>query len=588
MAQRNNEFFWVLGGMALLGIVALVVSLVLLGGWMQPEPQAPDLRGRQPKAVTTHTASDDPPEPEPEPEIPAFDVSDLCPLDVVLEPEDGEELLEKVKVRATMARGGPLGGERLYADELEPLRWRFEDTPCGVATLKVWARDYVTVEREDVDTVVESELTISLIRGIRLHGVVTDVEGEPIEDARVQAEHSSDHTDAQGAYALRVDPATLRRVRASAAGYLGDSQPLRLPPETTEDAILDFELYRSREVTVYCAGMPDDSCESVFPIMCTWTLMPWGKPCWGEPTRCSCPEGRVAIRGAGQSVEVLPDEHEAWLDLRGEGGITGRVTRNDEPSGCEVMATYAPESLLEMGTTLMHMRRGDCDEEGRFFLGGLPQGRWSLQVMVDSGPAATRYPRIDQGEITDVGTIDLAGGGVIRGVVIDALTDQGAPGETVVAVGTEGDADNPASTYMATSGSEGSFEIRGMDDGSYQVICGSRPFTREKVEVIDGEGSRELELSTGAADLLADNGFSLITDEEGALEVDQVQPGSAAERAGLQPGDVIDHVLVGGIDISAFVPIPPDIVTEIFLEHYPGPGVSVVVDRDGSEHTIEL
>ncbi len=589
MVERKGEVFWVLGGMALLGLVGLVLMLWLLGSFMQPDPQAPDLREREPRAVTTHKASA-PDEARPEPpedDEPIFDESDRCPVDVLLETGD-DEPLEGVRVRGSMGFRSPRAGEIFEAVELELLRWRIEDLPCGVADLRVSARGYVSVRREDVDSVVENTVVVRLVRGVMLRGVVMDVDGEPIPDAQVLAGGDSDSTDDDGVYELRVDPASVRRVTAGAVGYLGDTQVLRLPPDSEEDAFLDFVLYRSREVTVWCAGLPDDSCASVSMIMCTWTLLPWGEPCHGEPVVCRCPEGRVAVRGGGKSVEVGPGEDEAWLDFREMGSLGGRVTHNGEPTGCRALVSFSPDSLLDLREGLVNVREAHCDSEGRFMAAGLSPGRWNVQIMHGGTPSLSRFAEVKQGRHTDAGTFDLTGGGTIRGEVIDALTEQGAPGEVVMAVRTDVSASEPPGMSMDISGSEGVFEIQGLDDGSYEVLCSSRPFAKESVGVHDGEADREVVLTTGAADLLEDNGFSLITDEAGELEVDRVLPDSPAEDAGLRSGDIVVGVLIGGMDIGALLPIPSEMLLEAVLEHYPGPGVSLVVDRDGKEHTIDL
>jgi S1-C subfamily serine protease len=66
--------------------------------------------------------------------------------------------------------------------------------------------------------------------------------------------------------------------------------------------------------------------------------------------------------------------------------------------------------------------------------------------------------------------------------------------------------------------------------------------------------------------------------DDGAF-VSEVVPGSGAEEAGIQPGDVI--VEIDGRDIDE----PAD-VGEIILDREPGDTVEVVVERDGKERTI--
>lgn len=589
MAERKIGVGIVLGAMGLVAAVMLVVLVWGLLRWVEPSPVAPDLVGRRPESVTTHLggADDQPPAPElATSSAPVFDEHDVCPLEVVLAPDD-EKPIDEAYVRATMSWTSPLAGERFVADRLDSLSWQIEELPCGVSSLRVTVEGYVPVRRSDVDSVVQRSVRVPLTRGVFLTGVVTDLDGAPITKARVKADQFSDYTDEDGSYRLRVDPVELRRVYASAEGYLSDSQRLRLPEDTLEDTMLDFELGNAREVAVWCAGLPDDSCASVLPIMCTWALLPIGEFCFGDPVLCECPDGRVAVRAGGMSVEVGPDEHEAWLDFRNTGSIVGRVVRHGEPTECDVIATYSPRSIVELSEGLFNARKEECGEDGGFVLPGLNAGTWTVQVMDDSGPAVNEQVKVLEGQRADMGELELMGGGVILGVVIDALTEQGAPGEMVMAIRKDLQAEVPA-MQMAHTASEGRFELRGLDDGTYAVYAAARPFTQETVIVDEGEADRELELTTGAAGLLDEQGFSLVTDELGDLMVDAVEPGGLADRAGLRGGDVIDGVLVGGMDLGAVVPWLDDHMVEAVLEHYAGPGVSLVVLRGDEVVTVGL
>ncbi len=577
----------VLVTMALVAVLSVIMVALALIRYLEPDPQAPDLLARQPQAVTRHAAQDDAPVgARPEPPGPAFDEVDRCALEIILAPED-DALIEEANVRAYMSGSSPRAGERFQATEEGDNRWRIDDLPCGVAGVKATVDGYVPARRDKVDSVVARSVTVPLALGLTLRGTVFDQDGEPIHRAKVRAEHMSDRTDRDGAYEILVDPAELWSVSASAEGFLDDSQRLRLPEDSAEDAVLDFELQASREVSVWCAGLPDDSCASVMLIMCTYPLLPWGSVCRGDPTRCECPEGSVAIRGGGQSVELAADSHEAWLDFRGTGSAVGRVLRHGEPVDCDVFGILLPRVMPDLRSGFMDGRDAECDADGRFLVQGLAEGRWQLEISLGSAKRSVNNLAISAGQQTDVGEIDLSGGGLIEGVVLHGLTGQGAPGEMVMAVTAVVEDDVPA-TQSVFTGSEGAFQIRGLDDGSYLVVTSSRPFTRESVEVRDGAADREVVLTTGDADLLDENGFSLITDEAGELVVDQVAPGGFAAGAGLHPGDQIDGVLIAGFDLASVLPSLEDQLVETVLEHYGGPGVSLKVTRDGQQLEVEL
>ena len=311
---------------------------------------------------------------------------------------------------------------------------------------------------------------------------------------------------------------------------------------------IDFALAPSREVTVYCAGLPEDSCASVRPS-CTRPLLPMGESCRapltepGGPSVCPCPEGPAAIRGGGRSVTVEPGESVAWLDFRRGGGIEG-VAVTSGPEGpapvpsCSVRAHIAVEGVGDLINGLYDTHRGRCDAEGRFALRGLPRGRWTLSVHGEGTEREIESLRIE-GRMLDVGEVELGAEGVITGVVLDGLTGEGAPGLQVKAAG-EGRARSQAQTR---SGSEGLFTLRGLDDGPYSVTLIQPPFDEVEVVVEGGQATGEVVLETGAADLLDQMGFSL-----------QIEGG--------------------------------ELVVDVMLEQYSGPGVGFVVERGGEE--VEL
>jgi S1-C subfamily serine protease len=65
------------------------------------------------------------------------------------------------------------------------------------------------------------------------------------------------------------------------------------------------------------------------------------------------------------------------------------------------------------------------------------------------------------------------------------------------------------------------------------------------------------------------------------VEISQVDPGSAADKAGLQQGDVITKVDTTTID-------GPDTLGGVIAGHKPGDQISVTYTRDGASHTAEV
>ena len=107
------------------------------------------------------------------------------------------------------------------------------------------------------------------------------------------------------------------------------------------------------------------------------------------------------------------------------------------------------------------------------------------------------------------------------------------------------------------------------------------------VEVVDGQ-SEPIELTTGSADLLEQNGFSLRTDESGRLEVASVDEDGSAHANGLREGDRVEGLTPGGVDVAELLPGMSDDITDAVLDRWGGPGVGLIVDRDGERVQVDL
>lgn len=504
-----------------------------------------------------------------------------CPLAVEALGLDGQPLTEhKVKARAHLAQGQDSAELAAFTDSAGVAR--FEALPCGVA--RVWTRHpgLPQARREGIDTLVEQRVTLRFTDGVHIHGTVTNPSGAPIEGARVSAGAASDHTDDAGSYGLIVDPAKLSRVQASAPGHVSEAPRLRVD-NTQEDVVLDIVLTPARTVTVHCAGLPDDDCGPVEPLFCTRTWLPLGEACRRtSPRTCVCPEGEAAIRGGGATVAVEPGQDTVWLDLRDRGTLTGHARLDGGPAPCTATAIRLPAGLEDIPGGMAAGGLATCDPTGHFAIPGLKPGRYLLTVR--AAGLSHDVPQIDiAAGITDIGTVELGGGGRIEGVVLDGVTGDGAPGETVLAVASHND--QLTGLGQAVSTTEGRFVIVGLEDGDYDVRLATRPLSTTPVTVSGGE-SDPIELTTGSAGLLDTHGFALETDDEGVLVVTDVDPDGSAADAGLEPGDRVVGVTVAGIDVGALFPDLADTVTDGVLDGWGGPGAGLVVERNGE--TIEV
>ena len=463
-----------------------------------------------------------------------------------------------------------------------------EQASCGVADVQAKAEGFVRRRAENVDTMTTKEVTIVLPRGVGLSGQVTNPMNEPLPDARVSAGLASAITNAEGHYDLRFDPDRTSEVSAQAMNYIEQEERLRVAPDMP-DLVIDWVLEPSRDLQVFCAGLPDDSCGDVMPLMCTLPWIPFGTLCHTVDNQalCTCPEGKSAVRGGGQSVEVAPGQQVAWLDFRVNGGLEGLVALQGSPLGCEIMAYRLPEDLSDVSRGGIAARRHKCNEEGGFEILGLEPGIYQVDVQVGNHQRRPDPVEVED-TVVDMGVIDLEDGTDVEGTVLDGATGQGAPNETVVAVqsATGGIA---TGTGFATSRSEGHFVLRGLKDGTWSVFLVSRPFTTVDITITEGTATPDHPtLETGAADLLDENGFGLATDEEGQLVVEGLEPDGAAAEAGLQEGDTIVGVTLMGMDVQGWLPGFGDALVDAVLDHYSGPGVGLVVVRDGEELEVAL
>ncbi len=514
-----------------------------------------------------------------------FIVPELCPLEVSVVDTEGQPVFPG-RAAARVASGAWTRRWTTYQNLDEQGQVTLAQVACGVADVQAQADGFVKGRTRDIDSLTTQAVTVVLSRGIGLDGTVTDTTGTPVEGATVSAGLANTRSEEDGSYALRFDPNHTTRVSVRADGFIEQEERLRVAPEGP-DLTLDWVLEASRQIEVYCAGLPDDSCTNVTPVMCTRPWLPFGEPCDNDdPTVCTCPSGVSAIRGGGQSVEVQPDQQVAWLDFRFSGGLEGRVVQDDVPQSCELSVIRLPEDLSDVTRGGVSGRKGVCDKDGAFEVLGLDAGMYQIEVNAGGHNLRVDPVRVRQ-KVIDVGNIDLDAGTSIEGVVIDSVTGQGAAGEMVVAVQAVAEDAMPG-TSIAVSRSEGHFVLRGLSDGDWSVFLAARPFTTVDVTVSDGTTSSNPRLETGSADLLDEQGFGLATDDLGDLVVSELDPSGAAAEAGLESGDTLVGVTVMGIDVGEYLPGMESQVLDAVLEHYSGPGVGLVVDRDGERFEVPL
>jgi len=593
-------------------LIALFVGVVL--ELLHPEPADPELKDRERRALTVRTS---PP--------PTRD-SDRCDLKV--RALEGIAPVADVEVRVR-PRYFELAGWELQQTTDDTGTVRFEALPCVHVELEAIHEDLAGPGVRGT-RLLRGELNVEVVklsRPVELYGRVTDTDGEPVSEATVRVHDRGELTtraDSQGRWSLAVpmDPTHvhLLAVEADALGYHSVNEMVRVKPEGTAVADndeggrkrsipheftevkpgdrleVDLTLSAASEVQVWCAGLPGDLCNDML-VHCTHPLVPMGETCsqdsrTGE-TVCLCPdEGRVAVRGGGKATLVEPGETEAWLDFRDAGSITGDILADGKPADdCDVIALRVPNGLEDLPRGFIAAHKTRCDDEGHFELTGLVDGDWELVVEATVPDMGHRQRTLAPSRVrprrnTDVGDIEMLGGGGIEGRVVNGLTQAPETNGAILAIRRGRGHERSTPSFADTDG-QGNFTMEGLPPGEWELCHVLSPHVRTYVTVEDGAITDDVLVETSDATALETNGFSL-GKEGGRLVVLDVEPGGPAEAAGLTPGDEVTGLLIAGLDLGSKLGDDADKLLQLVLGHWDGPGITLLVERDGQEQEVEL
>lgn len=609
-APSRRKWLWLLAIPVLpLVIMALFAGVVL--EILHPEPADPELQERDRRVLPVRTSA------------PPTRDSTGCTLEVTAlqgtRPVADVELLVRPRELA-------LAGWEATATTDKAGRAHFDTLPCMFVELEATHDELAgpgTRSFQLLPTQVHAEL-VRFHPPAELTGTVTDEEGEPIPDSTVLVNLRGElttTTDSKGRWRIDipVDPTLPPRLllEADALGFYSETKLVGVhtseqPTPATTAAVdvdqsftdimpgdqlrIDFTLLPRSEVRVWCAGLPEDRCNDML-VQCTHPLVPVGETCSRDPrsgdTICECPDdGRVAIRGGGKATLVDAGEQEAWLDFRDAGSISGDVLADGRPvSDCEVAAIRVPNGLEDLPRGFIAAQKSVCDDQGHFQITGLVDGDWELLVEASAADLGNRQRVLSPSRVrprlnTDVGEVEILDGGSIEGQLVNGLTGEPESSGGIIAV-RRGLGQERSTPAFANVKSEGHFTIEGLPPGEWELCHVLSPHVRTFVTVEDGAITDGVEVETSDATALDTNGFALRSAGD-RLVVEEVEPGSPAEQAGLTSGDEVTGLLIAGLDLGGNLGESADQLMQLVLGHWDGPGITLIVERDGEEYEVEL
>lgn len=490
--------------------------------------------------------------PGPIPPIPGSNAAlEAAALESALEPLDAEPELEPWITDS---------GGRFHAAPVTP----------GVVRALVRHPDYVEAISDAVTLAPggEAQVKLTLLHGGSLEGRLKDERDQPVEGAEIElvAEHGafqrSTVTASDGSFTFSALPRdlVLNVRRSENPARIAKRVPLSVAEG--ERKTLELTLPALREplaVTVTDeSGAPLELAEvNLLSLDASAPLRTTAFTDAGGHVSVSDAQGlalRVSVQAPGfaRLVKVLaPSESQAPLVLALSHGalVEGRVTAVRGRQAVEgALVTLSTQGLRKTATT---------DAEGLYRIADVALGAVKLQVSHPDYADAELTAQVEdpgrRDRAFELPPVDLEEPGEVEGEVIDERGDAVAGARVAVGRAPSYLPAGPLPRGVAVTDASGAFTLRGLPSGptTLDAFSPDRGRGAAKVEVRANRTESGLRITLrptgGEPDPFAPGGVAITLGERGAgdelaVAIVSVSAGSEAERAGLEPGDVITAI----------------------------------------------